>query len=117
MVVRGPSALKLRREISGILGNMRVPMFNLRKYLICSQTLARDDYRCLVTGKVEGWASDYKYVSFSRNTCNTGSEPPVILTRVRPDFEFIRELPKDVAGSKIPWFKIRSQNRQTSPAS
>ena len=44
-------------------------MFNLRKYLTCSQTLARDDYRCLVTGKVESEVFIYKYVSLSRNTC------------------------------------------------
>ena len=69
MVVRRPSTLKVRREISSILRNMRVPMFNLRKYLTCSQTLARDDYRCLATGRVDSEASIYKYASFSRNTC------------------------------------------------
>ena len=69
MVVRRSSTLKVRREISIILRNMRVPMFNLRKYLTCSQTLARDDYRCLVTGKVENDVLMYKYVSLSRNTC------------------------------------------------
>ncbi len=69
MVVRRPSTSKPRREISSILRNMRVPMFNQRKYLTCSQTLARDDYRCLATGRIELQVLTYKYVSFSRNTC------------------------------------------------
>jgi len=70
MVVRRPSTLKVRREISSILRNTRVPVFNLRKYLTCSQTLARDDYRCLATGRFESHVVIYKYVSFSRNTCH-----------------------------------------------
>ena len=44
-------------------------MFNLRKYLTCPQTLARDDYRCLATGRVDSQVSIFKYVPFSHNTC------------------------------------------------
>lgn len=69
MVARRPSMLKVRREIRSILRNMQVPMFNLRKYLTCPQTLARDDYRCLATGRVDSQVSIFKYVPFSHNTC------------------------------------------------